>query len=252
MDQTHASPNHVGMTCSHRDKTVSFLSRNHGRYFSSDIAAPPHRNPDSLNFRVRQLTVWKSFLSRQLTRGKPPRVPLSYPSTPIGPTTGCCATPFSWGFDQISPQPKCGGNRSSPTLSTKKAPHNSRTKVRPRSLMTDFAVCGGFEGHGRGLPITSSCLSSRMASLAGIAHNLGESRRRRARRGHRRRPGNGARHDGAARERAVFAHPAGPCASARILRRASRIVASASAPPPRRMISWRACATTRPGRPIRW
>jgi hypothetical protein len=63
---------------------------------------------------------------------------------------------------------------------------------------------------------------------------------------------NGARHDCAAREPAVWAHPAGPCANARSLRRASRIVASASAPPPSRMISRRACVTTRPGRPIRW
>ena len=54
-----------------------------------------------------------------------------------------------------------------------------------------------------------------------------------------------------ARQRAVWAHPAGSCASARILR-GHRRVASAWAPPPRRMISWRAWLTTRPGRPIRW
>ena len=43
---------------------------------------------------------------------------------------------------------------------------------------------------------------------------------------------NGARHDCAAREPAVWAHPSGPCANARSLRRASRIVASVSSDDP--------------------
>ena len=44
-------------------------------------------------------------------------------------------------------------------------------------------------------------------------------------------------------ERVVLRHPAGPCASARILARASRIVASASAPPPSRTITVSAADT---------
>jgi hypothetical protein len=65
-------------------------------------------------------------------------------------------------------------------------------------------------------------------------------------------PWDCARHDFSIRECAVLAHPAGPCASARMVRRASSSVVSASAPPPRRMISLRAWLTTRPGKPIRW
>ena len=65
-------------------------------------------------------------------------------------------------------------------------------------------------------------------------------------------PRDAADHVVLARKRAVRAHPAGPCASALIFWRASRIVASACVPPPRRMIHRRARPITRPGRPIRW
>ncbi len=67
-------------------------------------------------------------------------------------------------------------------------------KLGPRVTLTDFAACGGFEGHDRVLSVTSSSSPSRKANLVrGIACNRREFCRSQPRAGHHRRGIGGGR-----------------------------------------------------------
>jgi len=74
-----------------------------------------------------------------------------------------------------------------PPSSERKA-HNSGTKLCARFRVTDFAVLSISERHICGLPITSLVCAARMASLAMIVCNRGESGSPDAPMGHRRGP----------------------------------------------------------------
>ena len=66
--------------------------------------------------------------------------------------------------------------------------HNSGTKLCARLRVTDFAVLSISERHICGLPMTSLVCAGRMASLAMIVCNRGESGSPDAPTGHRRGP----------------------------------------------------------------